>query len=64
MEDKFILKVYKKPLEKLNAQGCVKINDEAVKALELVQRESGLSFRTIASQMIIFAAERYEIVEL
>lgn len=64
MNNKIVLEVHRLPKPSDDLIGQVKITEEAEIALRQIARESGLSLRQVASQMIIQAAPMVEIREV
>lgn len=62
MENKIVLQVHKP--ESLLPGETVRISREAANVLKSLQRETGLSFKTIASRIIVQAASMVEVEEV
>ena len=60
MEDKLVFTVYK-PNAADKRGNVIRIDGEATVVLDELQRETGLSIRTLASKMIKYAAEHVEV---
>jgi len=60
-QEKMIIKVHK--LSPITGN-VVRITDEAMHRIIELQKETGLSARHIISEMILFSADRVEVVEI
>lgn len=63
MEDRLFLKVYKIPEIKGNGN-IIRIDSKAFRKIAELQKQTGLSAKHIASEMICFAADKVEIMEI
>ena len=61
-KNKIVLHTYKKKAEN-NMEGVIRISPQSESKLYELAAETGLSIRTIASELILQAAECAEIVE-
>ncbi|WP_432352965.1 hypothetical protein [Anaerotruncus rubiinfantis] len=59
--DKLVLEVHKSSVIKSN---IVRLPDEAIRTIQVIQLETGLSASFIVSQMIQFAKDKIEIKEV
>ncbi len=56
-----ILKVHKaEPIK----GGIVRIDDEAMKIIQQMQKETGLSARKLISECVKFSSQHYEVIEV
>lgn len=60
-KDKLIFTVY--PNETSVRRGVVRVNDKAWETILSVQRETGLTYTKIVSDMVLYASDHYEIRE-
>lgn len=64
MSDKCVLKVYKVQKRKDRGKGVVRIDTDALEKIYAIQRQTGLSVKHIASELIRFASDRVEVMEI